>query len=68
MASCTNVLTCFDSNGTPEPGECCDAIIVHSNPNGVITAEPGRFAIDPVNHVLYVKETGNGNMGWLQYV
>ena len=38
------------------------------SPEGVITASPGTTCVDPVNHALWVKESGVGNVGWLQYI
>lgn len=38
------------------------------SPEGVVTADPGTTYVDSTGHAFYVKETGSGNTGWLQYV
>jgi len=41
---------------------------VAPNPNGVITGDPGSAYVDRVLHTYWIKETGTGNTGWMQYV
>lgn len=36
------------------------------SPEGSITKSPGAFRWDPTNEILYVKDTGTGNTGWIQ--
>ena len=38
------------------------------DPNGSATASPGTTYVNTVNHSLWMKETGVGNSGWIQYI
>jgi hypothetical protein len=52
------------ANQTPGPD------IVYKNagtPEGVVTAIVGSLCLDITNRVLYVKDTGSGNTGWILY-
>lgn len=35
------------------------------DPNGIVTANPGTFYKDAVSGLLWVKQTGTGNSGWI---
>lgn len=37
------------------------------DPEGSVTADPGTPYTNKTNHTLWIKETGTGNTGWLQY-
>ena len=38
------------------------------SPEGVVTATPGTIYFDSAGDGLWVKESGNGNTGWVQLV
>lgn len=38
------------------------------DPNGSETADPGTTYVNTANHTFWVKESGSGNLGWVQYV
>lgn len=51
----------------PEPDECCGlAILGSGSPEGVVTAEPGRWYVNTDTNAIWLKLTGTGNTGWLQ--
>ena len=36
-----------------------------ATPEASVTSDPGKFALDVTNSILYVKVTGGGNTGWI---
>ena len=40
------------------------ALLGSGSPEGVVTADPGRFYIDTDTNTLYKKVSGTGNTGW----
>lgn len=43
------------------------ATVISGSPEGVTTGDPGDFAWDTTNKILYIKDTGTGtNTGWVQ--
>lgn len=37
------------------------------SPEGVVTATPGRTYWDQTGDILWVKDSGSGNTGWVEY-
>ena len=42
-----------------------DIAAISGSPEGVTTASPGALRYDSTNGVLYVKDNGTGNTGWV---
>lgn len=38
------------------------------SPEGVVTANPGSTYVDTTGHTFWLKESGTGNTGWVQYI
>lgn len=38
------------------------------DPEGVVTASAGTTYVNRTTHTLWLKETGAGNTGWMQYI
>ena len=38
------------------------------SPEGVVTANPGTVYFDQAGDSLWLKESGNGNTGWIQLI
>lgn len=60
--------------GIPSPGSVNDKIIDffshfysgNGNPEGVLTAAVGGWYLDEQNGIIYTKQTGAGNTGWVE--
>jgi hypothetical protein len=61
----TNVWVIVSGSAGPAGGSGLVGVV---DPNGFQTASPGTTYSNIANHSMWIKETGVGNTGWVNYV